>query len=62
MPALPPRIPPLLAIPAVAAQLGVCSKTVRRWIARGELHIHALGRSVRVSQDDLDAFLAKHRR
>lgn len=54
--------PRMFAVTEIAEQLGVCSKTVRRWMARGDLHAHVLGRSVRVSQDDLDAFLAKQRR
>jgi excisionase family DNA binding protein len=41
--------------------LGVSTRTVRRWIARGELAVHRFGTSVRVSDDDLRAFLARHR-
>ena len=57
--ARPPRFFP---IPDVADQLEVSPKTVRRWVARGELHVHRLGRQLRVSEDDLLTFIAARRR
>lgn len=46
----------------VASQLGVSTKTVSRWIAAGTLHRHKVGRQIRVSDEDLEAFLATNRR
>ena len=45
----------------VAARLDVSSRTVSRWIASGELIAHRFGRSVRIADDDLRAFLARRR-
>ena len=50
------------AVDAVAEQLGVSSKTVRRWIAAGDLPVHRLGRQLRISEADLVAFIARSRR
>jgi excisionase family DNA binding protein len=57
-----PRADPLLDIPAVAARLGVSSKTVRRHIDRGDLAVHHIGRLLRVSEEDLASFVAERRR
>ncbi len=56
-----PRGPRLLAVGDVAEQLNVSTKTVRRWIKRGELHVHHLGRLHRIAEDDLRLFLGKAR-
>ena len=56
------KLPRLYSIKEAAPQIGVCSKTIRRWIDQGELHVHRLGRQIRISEDDLLAFLARHRR
>ncbi len=50
-----------LTVRQVAERCGVSERTVRRWIKTGELRAHQLGRSVRVSEEDLAAFLAVHR-
>ena len=55
--AKPTRMPRLLAVSEIAALLAVSTKTIRRWIERGELHAHHLGRRVRVSEEDLTAYL-----
>lgn len=47
---------------SIAAQLDVSTRTVRRWIDEGHLKAHRLGRSVRVSEIDLRAFLANRKR
>ncbi len=54
-------ISPLLTIADVAERLRVNAKTVRRWIATGELPAYKVGRQWRVAEEDLSAFLAKHR-
>lgn len=61
MAAPPSRIPPLLAIPATAEKLGVSVRTVRRMIDAGDLHVHRLGRSIRVSEEDRELFLLRSR-
>lgn len=55
------RLPRLVSIKEVATQLNVSTKTVRRLIASGELHVHRLGRQIRIAEDDLTVFLAKRR-
>jgi len=45
----------------IAHQLNVSSRTVRRWFANRQLAVHRFGRSVRVSEADLKAFLAVNR-
>ena len=57
----PVRLPRLFPIKNVAGQLDVSPKSVRRWVERGELHVHRLGRQLRISEDDLALFLNKHR-
>jgi len=41
----------------VAALLAISSRSVRRWIAAGELLAHKFGRQVRISEIDLRAFV-----
>ena len=57
----PPDRLRLYAVDDVAEQLGVSSKTVRRWIAAGELPVHHFGRQLRISEADLAAFIAQRR-
>jgi excisionase family DNA binding protein len=52
-----PRGPRFLAVCDVADLLKVSTKTVRRWIERGHLHVHKIGRQHRVSEEDLNIFL-----
>jgi excisionase family DNA binding protein len=42
----------------VAERLGVSRRTVRRWIAAGDLIAHRIGGIVRIAEGDLRAFLA----
>lgn len=53
-----PAQSPLLSIREVVATLGVCERTVRRLIERGDLPSHRVGRSVRLSTADLRAYVA----
>jgi excisionase family DNA binding protein len=48
----------LLQVDEVAALIKVSNKTVRRWIAANELAVVRLGRSVRVSEAELERFVA----
>ena len=45
----------------VAEITGVATRTVRRWIERGELVVHRFGAAVRITEADLKVFLALHR-
>jgi len=40
----------------IAEDLKVSQRTVRRWIAQGDLRAHRFGRAVRVSSEDREAF------
>ena len=55
------RLPRLLSIPAVAEHLDVCTKTVRRLIAAGELTATWIGTRIRIAEPDLGAYLARRR-
>ncbi len=48
---------PLLDVPAIARRLDVCEKTVRRFIARGDLHAYRIGRQLRVSEEEYLRFI-----
>ncbi len=47
---------PMLSVSKVAVELGVCERSVRRWIASEELPVHRFGRSIRIARSDLEAF------
>jgi excisionase family DNA binding protein len=47
----------LLTVPDVADRCQVSPRSVRRWIDEGLLRVIRLGRSVRVSEGDLAAFI-----
>lgn len=57
--AQPSRLPRLLSIPHVAEHLGVCTKTVRRLIDAGGLPTTRVGRTIRIAEPDLAAYLAR---
>lgn len=57
----PSRIPPLLTIPATTEKLGLSIRTVRRMIDAGDLHVHRLGRSIRISEEDIHLLLLRSR-
>jgi excisionase family DNA binding protein len=63
--AVPPRarrVPPqFYTVEQVAEALGVCSRSIRRWIRSGDLPAHRFGSAVRVADADLRAFLASNR-
>jgi excisionase family DNA binding protein len=46
----------MLNVGQVASHLNVSTKTVRRMIQSGVLHHHRIGRTVRVSAEDLRAY------
>ena len=51
----------LLSVREAAEQYCVCERIVRRWIADREIRYLRIGRSIRLSPEDLDTFIAKHR-
>lgn len=57
--AAPSLTAPLLAVPDVERWLGVCGRTVRSFVQRGELPAIRLGRSLRFDPSDVVAFVAK---
>ena len=59
---IPLRSRALLSVLHVATRLGVSDKTVRRLIASEALTAHQIGRGLRISEDDLEIFLAVRRR
>ena len=54
-----PLLETYFTVDEVAESLGVCTRSVRRWIASGELVAHWLGRSVRIAESELKAFLER---
>jgi excisionase family DNA binding protein len=52
----------MLTVDQVAEHLAISTKTVRRWIADGRLSVHRIGRQLRISGPDLQAFVAQQRR
>ena len=48
----------LLTVREVAETMNTCEKTVRRRISSRQLHAYKIGRSVRISLQDLRAYLA----
>jgi excisionase family DNA binding protein len=54
-------LPKYHTIKAVAEALDVSSRTIRRWIANGDLVVHRVDGVVRIAEGDLKAFLALHR-
>ncbi|MEO3476021.1 helix-turn-helix domain-containing protein [Roseomonas sp. CAU 1739] len=51
----------LLTVQQTAERLAVCEKTVRRLITAEVLRALRVGRSLRVSEDDLQVYLARCR-
>ena len=54
-------LPKCYAIQTVAEALDVSARTIRRWIASGNLTVHRVNGVVRIAEGDLRAFLALHR-
>ena len=52
---------PLLTVQAVAERLNVCDRTVRRLIKAGALKALRVGRSLRVSEADFQAYVSSCR-
>jgi excisionase family DNA binding protein len=59
--AKPNRVPRLLTVAEIAEQSGFSTKTIRRWIDRGDLRHLRFGRQIRVADEDLNAFWSQRR-
>ena len=58
---VPETLPVFYSVKQVAEKLGLSAKTIRRWIDVGELPVHRLGRSIRITESDLITFLKLRR-
>ena len=58
----PTAIPRFYGVDFVAEQLGVTKKSVYRWIDAGALHFHKIQGVLRISEEDLQAFVSGSRR
>ena len=56
------KLAPMLSNKEFAALIGVSTKTVERWIKRGDLHASLLGGQWRIADDDARTFIALRRR
>ena len=52
---------PLLSVDEAAAYLGVQPGTLRNWLSARRLPYVKVGRLTKLSQPDLDEFIAEHR-
>ena len=55
-----PPLPPLMTVAETATALRVSPKTIRRMIARGELHHVRIGRLVRTRAEDILQYIRDH--
>ena len=51
----------LVSVPEAARLYSFSERLIWRWVSEGVIAHHRIGRSVRLSPEDLDAFFAKHR-
>ena len=58
----PTAIPRFYGVDFVAEQLGVTKKSVYRWIDAGAIHFHKFQGVLRISEEDLQAFVSGSRR
>ncbi len=49
------------SVAGTAEYCDVSEKTVRRWIAAGDLPVHRFGRALRISEKDLEMFIRTRR-
>ncbi len=56
-----PPMPRLLDLATTADLLGVCPRTVRRWIDAGALSAARIGRGIRISEEDIRSYLQRSR-
>ena len=54
-------LPSLLTLDQTAEVLQVTTRTLHRWIDTGDLVVHRIGRQLRISDPDLQAFIRVRR-
>jgi excisionase family DNA binding protein len=54
-------MPRFFSVQAVAQHLGLSPKSVRRFIASGDLTAHRIGQQLRISDEDFRTFVASRR-
>ncbi|MBT3907567.1 MAG: helix-turn-helix domain-containing protein [Rhodospirillales bacterium] len=54
-------LPTLFTLEQTAKHLQASTKTIRRWIDAGDLVAHRIGRQLRISEPDLQAFIRTRR-
>ena len=54
-------LPAFYSVTETAKLLKVSPRTVRRWIEKGDLTIHRLGRQIRITDTDLVTFIRQRR-
>ncbi len=57
----PTPLPTFYSVKEVAQLLKVSDKSVRRWIECGDLPLHRIRRSIRISETDLVVFVRARR-
>jgi excisionase family DNA binding protein len=55
-------IPTFYSVEFVAEKLGVSTKSIYRWIEAGSLHFHKFHGVLRISEEDLKAFISSNRK
>lgn len=55
------RLPELLSYKDIAGLAQVPERSVRRWVADGQLPAHQLGRHRRIHRDDWESYLRSRR-
>ena len=58
---MPKTVTFLLTVQQAADQLQLCHDTIRRAVWRGDIVAHRLAGAIRISQADLDAYIARGR-
>lgn len=53
-------LPEVVTVPRAADALGVCDRTIRREIAAGRLSCIHVGRSVRITRDQLSRYVMEN--
>jgi len=57
-----PESAEMFTVSEVAVRFGISERTIRRAITSGALHVERIGRSVRISREDLDRWKSQRRR
>jgi excisionase family DNA binding protein len=55
-------VQPLLNVEQTAKLLGISVNTLRQWISQRRLPVVKLGKAVRFASEDVEKFIAEHKR